>query len=145
MSIEKWVANASDEEVVDMINHGDPNIVGYVWAALGTDKSPASVDRMIRIHQRGVAIRVVGVINSKEYKAFKAHEKMLPDNFKAEIMAAAEPPVVGSLVNGTHLCIDNEDAAFPICLANDKIRLVFNGELKQHYWAPTQAQARGVV
>jgi len=136
MSIEKWVANASDDYVVDMINHGDPNIVGYVWSALGTD-----LDRTIRIHQRGVGQRLVDVLDSKEHKAFEAHEKMLPDNFKAEIVAVAEPPEVGSLVNGTHLCIDNEDAAFPICLDNGKIRPMFNAELKQYYWAPTQAQA----
>jgi hypothetical protein len=145
MSIEKWVANASDDYVVDMINYGDDCLAMLIWSALGSDKSPASNDRMIRIHQRGVGMRLVNVTNSKEYKVFEAHEKMLPDNFKAEIIPAVELPEVGSLVNGTHLCIDNEDASFPICLANDKIRPVFNGELKQYCWAPTQAQAQGVV
>jgi hypothetical protein len=90
-------------------------------------------------------MRIVSIANSKEYKVFEAHEKMLPDDFKAEIMPAVEPPEVGSLVNGTHLCIDNEDAAFPICLDNDKIRPMFNAELKQYYWVPTQAQAQGVM
>jgi len=136
----EWVAGASDDDVVDMINHGDPMIMGAIWSALSEN-----MDRMIRIHQRGVGMRIVNVANSKEYKAFEAHEKMLPDDFKAEFVPTVEPPKIGSLVNGTYLCIDNEDAAFPICLANDKIRPVFNARLEQQYWAPTQAQAHGRV
>ena len=140
MSIEKWVANASDDDITDMINHGDPMITGAIWSALSED-----MDRTIRIHQRGVGHRLVNNMTSKEYKAFEAHEKMLPDDFKAEIVPTVEPPEVGTLVNGTLLCIDNEDAAFPTCLDNGKLRPVFNAELKQHYWVPTKEQARGVV
>jgi hypothetical protein len=140
MSIEKWVAGASDDDVVDMINHGDPMITGAIWSAVGLDP-----DRSIRIHQRGIGHRLVNIINSKEYKTFEAHEKMLPDDFKAEFVPTVEPPKIGSLVNGTYLCIDNEDAAFPTCLDDGKLRPIFNGELKQHHWAPTQTQAQGTV
>lgn len=140
MSIEKWVAGASDNEIVDAFNHGDARLAGAIWSAIGPD-----LDRIIRIHQRGVGHRLVNIMTSKEYKTFEAHEKMLPDDFKAEIVPTVEPPEVGTLVNGTLLCIDNEDAAFPTCLDNGKLRPIFNGELKQHYWAPTQTQAQGTV
>ena len=136
----EWVAGASDDEVVDMFNHGDARLAGATWSAVGLDR-----DRTIRIHQRGIGLRLVDIMKSEEFKSYEAHEKMMPDAFKAEFHPAGTPPEVGALVNGSLLCVDNEDAAFPICLDNDKIRPIFNAKLEQYYWAPTQAQAQGVM
>ena len=134
--MKQWVAGASDNEVVDMFSHGDCRLAGATWSALGLDH-----DRIIRIHGRGIAPRLVDIVNSKEYKDYEAHEKMMPDAFKAEFHPADTPPEVGSLVNGSLLCIDNEDAAFPECLDNGKIRPIFNAKLKQYQWVPTAKEA----
>ena len=136
----EWVAGASDDEVVDMFNHGDIRLAGATWSAVGLDPY-----RAIRIHQRGIGLRVVDIIKSEEFKSYEAHEKMMPDAFKAEFQPADTPPEVGSLVNGSLLCIDNEDAAFPECLDNGMVRPIFNAKLKQYQWVPTQAQAQGIM
>jgi len=136
----EWVAGASDDEVVDMFNHGDTRLAGATWSAVGLDPY-----RAIRIHQRGIGLRVVDIIKSEEFKSYEAHEKMMPDAFKAEFQPAGTPPEVGVLVNGSLLCIDNEDASFPECLDDGKVRTIFNAKLEQYYWVPTQAQAQGSV
>ena len=136
----EWVAGASDDEVIDMFNHGDIRLAAATWSALGFD-----LERTIRIHKRGVGQRLVDVLTSKEYKDYKAHEKMVPEAFKAEFQPASTPPEVGTLVNSSLLCIDNEDAAFPECLDDGRVRPIFNAELKQYHWVPTQAQAQGEV
>ena len=136
----EWVAGASDDEVVDMFNHGDARLAGATWSAVGLD-----LDRTIRIHGRGIGRLLVDIMNSEEYERYNAHEKMMPDAFKAEFQPAGTPPEIGALVNGSLLCIDNEDAAFPMCLADGKLRPIFNAKLKQYHWVPTQAQAQGEV
>jgi hypothetical protein len=135
MSIEKWVAGAGDDEVIDMFNHGDARLVGATLSAVGLDQ-----DRLIRTHQR-IAPRLIDIMRSEEFKSYDAHEKMVPDAFKAEFQPADNPPEVGSLVNGSLLCIDNEDAAFPECLDSGKIRPIFNAKLKQYQWVPTAKEA----
>ena len=133
----EWVAGASDDEVVDMFNHGDIGLAMAVWSALGED-------RIMQIHQRvGLLDRWQDIINSREYRDYEAHEKMMPSAFKAEFQPADTPPEVGSLINGSLICIDNEDAAFPECLDKcGQIRPIFNAKLKQFQWAPTAEEAK---
>ena len=132
----EWVAGASDDEVVDMFNHGDLRLAGAVWSALHED-----IDRTVRIHGRGVGHQLVNIVTSKEYKDYEAHEKMMPDSFKAEFQPVRTPPEVGTLVNGL-LCVDNEDASFPECLDDGKVRPIFNAKLEQYQWAPTAEEAK---
>jgi hypothetical protein len=133
----EWVAGASDNEVVDMFNHGDFRLACATWSALGLD-----LDRTIRIHGRGIGQRLVDIVTSEEYRGYEAHEKMVPEAFKAEFQPASTPPEVGALINGSLLCISNEDASFPECLDSGRMRPTFNAELKQYHWAPTVKEAK---
>ena len=132
----EWVAGASDDEVVDMFKHGDFRTALGVWSALGLDQ-----DRAVRIHGRGIGLRLVDILKSEEWRDYDAHEKMMPDSFKAEFQPARTPPEVGTLVNGL-LCVDNEDASFPECLDDGKLRPIFNAKLEQYQWAPTAEEAK---
>ena len=84
---------------------------------------------------------MVGIINSKEYKDYEAHEAMMPDSFKAEL-EPAETAEIGALINSNLLCIDNEDPSLPACLEDGRVRTVLNVEPKQYQWAPTALEAK---
>ena len=137
--VNEWVASVSDNEIVDAFNHGDIRLASAIWSALSLDE-----DRTLQIHRRGVGRTLVGIINSKEYKDYVAHEKMVPEAFKAEF-EPAETAEIGALINGSLLCIDNEDPSLPACLEDGRVRTVLNIKPAQYHWVPTQAQARGGV
>ena len=131
VKVEEWVRNATDQEIIDVIKTSEPPGALAVWTAVGrVDK-----DLTIRIHPQ-VSMEMVGLMKSEKFQAYRAHEEMLPDHAKAELVPASEP-VIGSLVevpDGVALCIDNKDPHFPACLRNGEVKSIPNFKMAQYYW-----------
>lgn len=129
--IDEWVRNATDQEIIDVIKTSPPPEALAVWEA------SHRVDKYLtlRIHSQ-VSMAMVELVKSKKYKLYNAHEEMMPDHAKAELVPASEPDV-GSLVetsDGFALCIDNKDPRFPVCLTGGEVKSIANFKMSQYYW-----------
>lgn len=131
VKVEEWVRNATDQEIIDVIKTSEPPEAIAVWTAIGK----VDEDLIIRIHPH-TAMRMVGLIKSEKFEAYRSHEEMLPDHAKAELVPASEP-ATGSLVetsDGVALCIDDKDPHFPACLKDGEVKSIPNFKMAQYYW-----------
>ena len=140
VKVEEWVRNATDQEIINAINTSPAPEALAVWVA--TDR--VDRDLTIRIHPH-VSTRLVGLVKSEKFKAYSAHEEMLPDHAKAELVPASEP-AIGSLVetsDGFALCIDDKHSAFPVCLKDGEVKPITNFKMAQYHWVqPPPAKPR---
>jgi len=131
VKVDEWVRNATDQEIIDVINTSPAPEAAAVWSAIDR----VDRDLIIRIHPQ-ISMRMVGLINSEEFRRYSAHEKMMPDHAKAELVPGSEPSN-GSLVetsDGFALCIDDKDSAFPVCLKDGEVKSITNFKMSQYYW-----------
>lgn len=131
VKVEEWVRNATDQEIIDAIKTSPPPEAAAVWNAA----SRVDTDLIYRIHPE-ISMRMVGLGNSEAFRRYSAHEKMMPDHAKAELVPGPEP-AIGSLVetsDGFALCIDDKHSAFPVCLKDGETKPITNFKMAQYYW-----------
>jgi hypothetical protein len=133
--MKQWVSKTSHEDINDLIVDPkcSPELIMSVWNSLRHD-----VSDLIALHaSTNFGPTLAKVLNENPDLA----SPVLPKHLQANMVPFDKDPAIGSLVNKTDVCLDNERKGFPTCLHSGDIYFVGEEE-RAFQWVPTEEQAQ---
>ena len=133
--MKQWVSKTNHKDIDDLITDPEcsPELILSIWHSLRDDES-----EMIALHgSTNLGPALAKALNENPVLG----KPDLPEHLQTVMGPFDKDPTIGSLVNKTDICLDNERKGFPTCLHSGNVYLV--GEKERAFqWVPTEEQAK---
>ena len=133
--MKQWVSKTNHEDINDLIVDPEcsPELIMSIWNSLRADESD-----LLALHASTNFGPVLAKTLNSNSSLTNGH---MPEHLQTNMAPFDKDPAIGSLVNKTDVCLDNERKGFPTCLHRGDVYFVGEEE-RSFQWVPTEKQAK---
>lgn len=134
--MKQWVSKTSHEDIDDLMADPkcSPELILSIWHSVREHESD-----LIALHGSTNLGKALAEAINENPSLFSG--PILSEHLQTNMAPFDKDPAIGSLVNKTAVCLDNERKGFPTCLHSGNVCLVGEEE-RSFQWVPTEEQAK---